>query len=1114
MNNETNVFDLNLNGNITVSINDEDNDNNDIIDDENIINLSIGDEEVKHNTYEERASNVYDALILSLNKFAKVNLVYISDITGLSIKEVALQLIDKVVEDPSKLDKPLEDRFITVDEYLSGNLREKYKTLRILAAKNKVNELRFKRNKDLLDSINIPEVSSDDIYFTLGSPWITTNIIERFVKDTFNVDCRVIHDLYTGSWSIGYQNKYYAESICKNSFYGTKRIHVLDILRDTLNQTSIRIYDRYRDFMTGKPKNIFNEEETMLALEKQKQLIDVFVNYIRNNKQLMNEVTALYNDKFCMFNNRTYDGSILTFPGLSDEVTLFDYQKNAACRIIQNGNALIAHDVGAGKTYALVCAAHELYRLGLSKKTMIVVPNSIIGQWKKDYLHLYNDANILVIEPEAYTYQTRENILNDIIYNDYEAIIIAYSSFKDIELSPKVEVDKKIEEKVELANRYAGKPRTSKADKMLAFYRSDDFDKELSLLKQSIQNKIYFDDLGIDYLFVDEAHNFKNLFIDSNIDVRGINREGSKAANDLYAKCMYIQKNHEGRGVIFATGTPITNSISDIYVLQKYLQSSTLKILDLDNFNNWVSNFAEREAVFEVAVDTTSYKMVERFSKFHNIPELANIFSLVADFYNIDSSGALPEFNGYKDISINKSPEFALYLEDISRRVDLINKRTPRTFVSTKNQKEIKDNKLLITTDGRKAALDIRLIDDTLYESHSKIDACVEKVFEVYNNTTSFLGTQLIFCDISTPKNGFNVYDELKDQLIEKGVPSKEIAFIHSANTDRRKEALYNKVNEGEIRILIGSTFKMGLGVNVQKRLFAIHHLDIPWRPSDITQREGRILRQGNTNDVVQIYRYIKEHSFDAYSWQLLETKQRFISSLLNNSVSVRAASDLEDTVLDYGTIKALAIGNDLIRKRVETYNELSKQVILRKRYLDTRQKTIIKLQEEEKKLPIYQADFDNATDDFEFIKNMDLNSFADDDRTSIKNTIFEGITNNILNTEDTLLLDDYHGFSISLAKNQEDASQNIYLILKRTGKYYLRVNNSLDGNLVKIDNFILFFERKVKEYQDKVEQAKLFIANANKDLQIKIDYNSKIVELQNKLDNIDNKLKEEATEK
>lgn len=801
-------------------------------------------------------------------------------------------------------------------------------------------------------------------------------------------------------------------------------------------------------------KRVINQSETILAIEKQNKMIKAFQKWIWDDERRKERLETIFENNFSCVRRRIFDGSFLRFPNMSPAISLYPYQKDAVARILFTPNTLLAHDVGSGKTYVMIAAAMEMRRMGLSEKNMFVVPNNIVGQWKNIFYAMYPSANILCVEPKSFAPSKRESVLERIRDEDFDGIIIAYSCFERIPLSKEYYRNRLVYEQ-ELIAEIAGKKnkatsRLKKKQEAVSKALS-----ELAVAMDDLYNGVYFDDLGITRLFVDEAHNFKNVSIETKADkVLGISASGSKKCKDMMDKVHMVQKKNDGAGVVFATGTPITNSITDAFIMQMYLQSGELAMLDLQNFDSWIGMFAERSTEFEIDVDTSSYRLATRFSKFHNLPELTSLLSSIADFHQVDTSVGIPKIDGYTDALISKTNDFADYLKDISQRAENVRKG----YVSRKD-----DNMLKITTDGRKAALDLRLVDPSaMFTYQSKVARCVENVADIYFKTTVRKSAQIIFCDTSTPKTGFNIYDEVKTMLQSKGVPSDKIAFIHDARTEAQRNTMFAQVRKGDIRVLLGSTFKLGLGVNIQDKLIALHHIDVPWRPADMTQREGRILRQGNTNSKVQIFRYITEGSFDAYSCQLLETKQRFITGLLSGSLTERSGKDVEDTVLDYAEVKALAVGNPLVKERVKTANELSRYLTLQRKLVDSRIRMEKELLEMPGKISNQENNIAQCEADIAFYNgwkqenpepvDSKVKKEATEKRKHLREYIHSSLIGHVLEPKEKALTT-YRGFEIILPANM--TREKPYIWLKRNGRYYVELGDTNTGNLIRIDNFL-----------------------------------------------------------
>ena len=1028
---------------------------------ENVFNQDVRTEGV-------HADSISDGLMYSLSDLGRVDIEYISSITGEDYKTIICALKGSIYQNPETWGECFYKGWETSEEYLSGNMIRKWK-----AAKEADKEYNgyFAENIKAIEKVIPPTVATNDIYITLGSPWVPADIIDDFILHLFGdpfKHCRynqavidrmmeswkTIHDEITGTWEIPCKSRY-NDSVGVSNTYGIDKLEALYILEKTLNMQTIVVKDKICCATNASGvKRVINKAETAAAIEKQQKLIKEFQKWVWEDDARKERLERIFENNFSCIRRRIFDGSFLRFPDMSAQINLYPYQKDAVARIIFTPNTLLAHDVGAGKTYVMIAAAMEMRRMGLSEKNMFVVPNNIVGQWKNIFHEMYPSADILCVDPKSFAPSKRESVLERMRDNDFDGIIIAYSCFEQIPLSKGYYQNLLIDEQKHIAE-IAGKKNkaTSRLKKKQAAVSKAL--SELSVAMDDLYNGVYFDELGITRLFVDEAHNFKNVpFETKTNNVLGINSTGSKRCQDMMDKVHMIQKKNDGKGVVLATGTPITNSITDAYIMQRYLQSGELGMLDLQSFDSWIGMFAERVTEFEVDVDTSTYRLATRFAKFHNLPELTSLLSSVADFHQVDESAGIPAFDGYNDALVSKTPAFAAYLADISTRADNVRKGR----ISRKD-----DNMLKITTDGRKAALDLRLVDpNASFTYQSKVARCSENVADIYFKTSADKSTQIIFCDTSTPKAGFNIYTELKDRLVLHGVPESKIAFVHDAETETKRSQLFAKVRSGDIRILIGSTYKLGLGVNVQERLIALHHIDVPWRPADMTQREGRILRRGNTNSKVYIYRYITEGSFDAYSWQLLETKQRFISELLSGSLTERSGTDIADTVLDYAEVKALAVGNTLVKQRVEAANELTRYMALQSKLVESR----IRLEKELLKIP---GQIHNQIDLIEYCK-QDLAFYTEwrknnppvedsklkkeeaEKRKTLREYIGTAIRKHVLETKEKTLIS-YRGFAIVLPANM--TLEKPYVWLKKSGKYYVELGDTDIGNLIRIDNYL-----------------------------------------------------------
>ncbi|MCD8286082.1 MAG: DEAD/DEAH box helicase family protein [Clostridia bacterium] len=909
------------------------------------------------------AESPMHALLLCLSNLGRVDIEYIALISGMSLKEVIQSLKGSIYQNPLTWGECFYKGWETADEYLSGDIGRK---LELAESVNSEYSGVFSLNVSALRNV-MPQVpTAKDIYVTLGSPWVPTDVIDEFImymSGRRKKYCKASHDLYTGAWELSTKDVY-SNYFDFNMDYGTPRINALEILERTLNMKSVSVYDEELQ-MDPQPHmvHVLNKEDTLAALEKQRSLIEGFQQWVWTNPARRKKLEEIYTKMFCCNRKRVFNGDFLTFPGMAPVVSLYKYQRDAVARIIRTPNTLLAHEVGAGKTYVMAAAGMELKRMGISKKNMYVVPNNILGQWGKIFMSIYPNADLLIIDPTRdFNPIRRQGMLWRIMNEDHDAIIMTYSSFHLIPVSYSAQ-EAFLNEQLQEMHEAGAYGMGSKLRRRITAT-----EKKLSKLQADAAAKpdqgICFDELGVTQLFIDEAHNFKNLPVETNIDrVLGLTSSPSAKCEDMYTKIRIVQAVRKGGGVVFATGTPVTNSVSETFVMQKYLQYDKLKEMGIHNFDSWAAMFGEKVTDFEIDVDTSGYRLATRFSRFHNLPELTALLGSMADFHNAETSEEVPKTDGYTDCLVQRSKDFEAYLKDISRRADAVRHGEVDKHV---------DNMLCITTDGRLAALDLRLVwPDSGFKEESKVVKCADNAAHIYKRYSSIRGTQLIFCDTSTPKDQFNIYDELRRLLVLRGIPKKEIAYIHNATTDAKRLELFNSVRSGEVRILIGSTFKMGLGMNVQDRLIAIHHIDIPWRPADMVQREGRILRPGNMNEKVFIFRYITEGSFDAYSWQILENKQRFISELLSGSYTARSGGDVKDTVLDYAEVKALAVGNPLIKMRVETANELASLLTLKRKYIEGRQAMEQELMELPQQIEDATARADACAKDYAFYTDL-----------------------------------------------------------------------------------------------------------------------------------------------
>ncbi len=905
------------------------------------------------------------------------------------------------------------------------------------------------------------DITYQDIEAVPGVPWISADIINDFIlflsygenlpKRKYN---HVSYEPVTGAWHVRKSLYRYVEQLdgfaeCHPPVkYGTERYSALHIMDAILNLREIKIFDNKK----------YNEKETIAALEKKQIILDTFKEWLWQDEDRRWQVEEAYNNMFGKFVKTQYDGSALRFPKMSKAFELFDYQKDAVQKILSTRNTLLAFDVGAGKTFIMIAAAMNMRQEGMSRKNMFVVPNNIVGQWEKIFTDLYPHAKVLAIEPKTFKPKMRDKVLTQIRDGDYDGIIIAYSCFEMIPLSLEY-ITNDMQSKLNNINAAIQSLRQSHHYiwGKVPLNRQIEYVKKLAAeLMESADARpdaITFDKLEVDTIFLDEAHNYKNIRIKTNLkNLRGINTTGSSKCLNMLQKVRCVQQN--GGGAVFATGTPLCNSISDVYTMQMYLQYDELHERKLDIFDNWVKTFAQPEQLCEVDVDTSKFRIVRRFAKFYNLPELSKMFAQTAIFHAMDNTDGLPEVSDRQNVIIPKNKNLSDYMKTLCERTEEIRSgKIDRGY----------DNMLKVCTDGRKAALDLTLVGrEQVYGKTSKIYQCVNNVWDTYQKYEGC--SQLVFCDYSTPKKEkYSVYQELKRRLIDRGIPEKEIAFIHTCRTESTRLKLYENVNKGIVRVLIGSTFKLGIGANVQTRLKAIHHLDVPWRPADMVQREGRILRRGNENKEIMILRYIAEGSFDSYAWQVLETKQRFISQFLTGSSYERSATDLENNVLSYGEVKALALAEPLMKKLAEKENELRNLNILCAKEKETQEMLYQKKTDLEKKIPQTKERLQNALQNEAFLAGFTGKEILEKAKQYRK-----VITNDVLFSDAPKVLFEYLEFSVSLPKYQ--TKDNPYIILERNEvSHIVEMGDKPGGNMQRIINFMKTYAKTVQKIEDSI---------------------------------------------
>ena len=870
-----------------------------------------------------------EALALSIGEKARVDLPYMEQLTGKTQDEIVKDLQGVIFKVPNS--EPVS--YAAADEYLSGNVRTKL----IIAQAAAKDDPELAVNVEALKQVIPKDLSAAEISVRLGTTWIPQEDIQQFVMELLTPSqyargkIKVRYTEFNGDWFIENKSSDF-DNVKANSTYGTKRASAYRIIEDTLNLRDVRIFDYVYD-EHGNKKAVFNAKETTAAQAKQEAIKQAFADWIWKDPERRNRLVRYYNDTFNCIRPREYDGSHITFGGISPEITLRPHQVNAIAHILYGGNTLLAHKVGAGKTFEMVAAAQESKRLGLCQKSMFVVPNHLVGQWASEYLRLYPSTNILVTTKQDFETGNRKKFCGRIATGDYDAVIIGHSQFEKIPMSverQKMQLEKQlfdIERGIEDVQASKGEQFTVKQLMKTRKGIKAKLDK-LNDTKRK-DTVIDFEQLGVDRLFIDESHFYKNLYLYTKMRrVGGIAQTEAQKSSDLFMKCRYLDEITGNRGTIFATGTPVSNSMVELYSVQRYLQYDTLVRNGLQHFDSWASTFGETITALELAPEGSSYRPKTRFAKFHNLPELMQMFREVADIQTADMLKLpVPKVN-YRNIKVAPSEIQTEMVASLAKRAEKVRDRLVEPYI---------DNMLKITNDGRKLALDQRLIDPMLPDfENSKVNACVDNVYRIWAENADARATQLVFCDLSTPKNDgtFNVYDDIRAKLTDRGIPAEQVRFIHEATTDAQKKELFAKVRSGEVRVLLGSTPKMGAGTNVQDRLKAIHNLDCPWRPSDLEQRQGRIERQGNMFPEVEVYRYVTEQTFDAYLYQLVESKQKFISQIMMSKSPVRSAEDVDEVALSFAEVKMLATGDERFKEKMDLDIQVSKLRVLKQSYL------------------------------------------------------------------------------------------------------------------------------------------------------------------------------------
>ena len=1020
-----------------------------------------------------------EALAVSIGEKACIDMEYMQSLTGKEENELFNDLKGVIFLNPLyEENNDNQSKYFTADEYLSGNVREK---LAIARNSAKVDS-RFSINVEALEKVQPEDLTASEISVRLGSTWLPVDIVQQFIYEFLNTpgyakSSIIVHySRYTGEWSI--DGKSYDRSNVKAyNTYGSARINAYRIIEETLNLKDVRIFDYVED-IDGNRKAVLNKKETAIAQSKQELIKQGFQDWVWSDPERRERLCKLYNERFNSIRPREYDGSHIVFSGMNPEITLREHQRNAVAHILYGGNTLLAHAVGAGKTFEMVAAAMESKRLGLCNKSLFVVPNHLTEQWASEFLQLYPSANILVATKKDFETKNRKRFCGRIATGDYDAVIIGHSQFEKIPMSIERQRASLEQQENEITEGLAELKRN----------RGENFSiKQLERAKKSIRQKIEklndqsrkddvvtFEELGVDRIFVDESHYYKNLFLYTKMrNVGGIAQTEAQKSSDLFMKCRYLDEITGGRGTVFATGTPISNSMVELYTIQRYLQYDTLLKNDLQHFDSWASTFGETVTAIELTPEGTGYRAKTRFAKFFNLPELMSMFKEVADIRTADMLELpVPKAN-FHNIAVKPSEIQKEMVAQLAERAENVRKGNVDASV---------DNMLKITNDGRKLALDQRMLNDMLPDFEgSKINACVDNVYRIWNENSDKKSAQLIFCDLSTPKNDgvFSVYNDIRKKLIERGIPESEVKFIHEADTDVKKKELFQKVRKGEVRVLLGSTQKMGAGTNVQDRLIALHDVDCPWRPSDLEQRAGRIIRQGNSNPEVEIYRYVTEQTFDAYLYQLVEGKQKFASQIMTSKSPVRSADDIDETALSYAEIKMLATGNPYIKEKMDLDIQIQKLKLLKANYLSEKynlEDKIIKFYPQKiaslaNTIKALEQDLSTAKAhpkpvDDSFV-GMEINGEYISEKADAGKAILESCKQ--MNSSDPIKIGKYRGFDMELQLN---LTTHFYeVLLKSATTQKVSLGDDPNGNITRIDNAI-------GRIPDHIENAKAELKN------------------------------------
>ena len=1019
-----------------------------------------------------------EALAVSIGERGKVDLPYMAELLGTpgDYGRITTELSGVIFKDPAADPTDPEAGWQMADEYLSGDVRAKLRMAQFAAETNP----EFVVNVDALTKAQPRELEASEIDVRLGATWLDPDIIQKFMTETFQIPYYLRHAVkvryspYTAEWRVEGKTATGRGDIISSETYGTSRANAYKILEETLNLKDVRIYDTIED-AEGKPKRVLNKRETMLAQQKQQVIKDAFANWVWQDPQRRIALVKQYNELFNSTRPREYDGSHIKFVGMNPEITLREHQRNAIAHVLYGGNTLLAHEVGAGKTYEMAASAMEAKRLGLCQKSLFVVPNHLTEQWASEFLNLYPNAKLLVARRKDFETANRKKFCARIATGDYDAVIIGHSQFERIPLSFERQ-ERIIHEQIY---------ETLAAINELKVHAGENFSiKQMEKTRKTLETKleklrsderkddvVTFEQLGVDRLFVDESHAFKNLFLTTKMrNVAGLSTSEAQKSSDMFGKCRYLDEITGGRGVVFATGTPVSNSMTELYTVMRYLQYSTLQQKKLTHFDCWASTFGETTTAIELAPEGTGYRARTRFAKFFNLPELMSMFKEVADIKTSDQLHLPVPVAKFETVVAKPSEIQKEMVQELSKRAADIHSGIVDASV---------DNMLCVTNDGRKIGLDVRLMNPMLPDDpNSKLNVCVRNVLKIWDEGKDQKLTQLLFCDLSTPKNdgNFNVYDDIRKKLVAAGVPENEIEFIHNADTEAKKAALFSKVRSGDVRVLLGSTAKMGAGTNVQSRLVAVHHLDVGWKPSDMTQRNGRIIRQGNMNKEVKVFNYVTEGTFDSYLFQTLENKQRFISQIMTSKSPVRSCEDVDEQALSYAEIKALCAGNPLIKEKMDLDVQVAKLKVLKADHQSQ------KFRLQDKLLTKFPADIQETNAYIAGVKaDAQLAAAHPQVQEGFCGMTIKGVTydekktagerlvlacSELPNAEEKVI-GSYRGFELSL---RFDTFRSEYqAILKGERRYPVALGTDPLGNIIRLDNSLNNFPERINSAENEL---------------------------------------------